>query len=74
MEISDGTALRKRKIASYLQLGDLDTDVEELAGSLNIGVVAAGDLVLAGEAGLGQLVRAVVGGPHLGPGQAGHQT
>ena len=70
MEISDGTALRKRKIASYLQLGDLDTDVEELAGSLNIGVVAAGDLVLAGEARLGQLVGAVVRGAHLGPGQA----
>ena len=34
----------------YLQLGDLDTDVEELTGSLNVGIVAAGDLVLAGEA------------------------
>ena len=57
MEISDGTALRKGNIASYLQLGDLDTDMEELAGSLNIGVVAAGDLVLAGEARLWQPVR-----------------
>ena len=48
--------------------------MEELTGSLNVGVVAAGDLVLAGEAGLGQLVRAVVGGPHLGPGQAQQQA
>ena len=74
MEISDGTALRKRKIASYLQLGDLDTDVEELAGSLNIGVVAAGDLVLAGEARLGQPIGAVVGRTHLAPRQARQQA
>ena len=74
MEISDGTALRKRKIASYLQLGDLDTDMEELAGSLNIGVVAAGDLVLAGEAGLGKAIGRVVGRSHLAPGQARQQA
>ena len=41
----------------YLQLGDLDANVEELTGSLNVGIVAAGDLVLAGEARLWQPVR-----------------
>ena len=35
---------------AYLQLGDLDADVEELTGGLDIGIVAAGDLVFAGEA------------------------
>ena len=35
---------------AYLQLGDLDADVEKLTGSLNVGIVAAGDLIFAGEA------------------------
>ena len=48
--------------------------MEELAGSLNIGVVAAGDLVLAGEAGLGKAIRRVVGRSHLAPGQARQQA
>ena len=42
---------------AYFQLGDLNAHMEELTGSLNVGVVAAGDLVLAGEARLGQPVR-----------------
>ena len=59
---------------TYLQLGDLDADVEELTGSLNVGIVAAGDLVLAGEARLWQPVRGIVGWPHLGVRQARQQA
>jgi len=53
-----------------LVLRDLNADMEQLARGLNISVVTPGDLVLAGEARLGQLVGAVVRGAHLGPGQA----
>ena len=48
--------------------------MEELTGSLNVGVVAAGDLVLAGEARLGQAIGAVVGRTHLAPRQARQQA
>ena len=48
--------------------------MEELTGSLNVGVVAAGDLVLAGEARLGKPIRAVVGRTHLAPRQARQQA
>ena len=58
----------------YLQLRDLDANVEELTGSLNVGIVAAGDLVLAGEARLGKPIGTVVGRTHLAPRQARQQA
>ena len=59
---------------AYFQLGDLNAHMEELTGSLNVGVVAAGDLVLAGEARLGKPIGAVVGRTHLAPRQARQQA
>ena len=47
--------------------------MEELAVRLHVGVVAAGDLVLAGEARVGEGVRAEVGRPDLGRGQTQEQ-
>jgi len=55
--VEDGVIRAEEVEVLELQLGDLDADVEELTGSFNVGIVAAGDLVLAGEARLGQPVR-----------------
>ena len=44
---------------------DLQTDVEELALGLHVGVVAARDLVLAGERRLGDVVGGEIRGPDL---------
>lgn len=55
--VEDGVIRAEEVEVLELQLGDLDADVEELTGGFNIGIVAAGDLVLAGEARLGQPVR-----------------
>ena len=54
--------IEKSLLLSYLVFWDLNADVEELTGRLWVGVVASGDLVLAGEARLGDGVRGVVGG------------
>ena len=53
---------------THLILGDLHTDVEELTVCLYISVVAASDLVLAGEGRVRQIVRTEVGRPDLTPG------
>ena len=52
---------------THLILGDLHTDVEELTVCLYISVVAASDLVLAGEGRVRQIVRTEVGRSHLAP-------
>ena len=49
--------IEKSLLLSYLVFRDLNADVEELTGCLWVGVVASGDLVLAGEARLGDGVR-----------------
>jgi hypothetical protein len=41
----------------YLQFGDLNADVKELTVGLEVSIVAAGDLVLAAEAGVRNRVR-----------------
>ena len=58
---------------THLILGDLHTDVEELTVCLYISVVAASDLVLAGEGRVRQIVGAQVGRPDLGPDQRAQQ-
>ena len=54
-------------VGTDLVFWDLDADVEELTVCLYIGVVAAGDLVLAREGRVRQVVGTQVGRPHLAP-------
>ena len=54
-------------LTTDLVFWDLDADVEELTVCLYIGVVAAGDLVLASEGRVRQVVGTQVGRPHLAP-------